>query len=144
MRIAKITAYLFFFFFCNFITNIFAKNSLAQNSFDHEKNMSKTPPNLNLSQLNQSEFEPNIDCILVKKNDKIIIQEGEGCNNYYSPNSTFKIALAAMGFDAKILTDDHSPIWHSPIKVSFLPYFHSPSQALRVGCVFRWCGIHKS
>jgi len=125
MNIIKIAIFSSFFFFCNFVE----KNVFAQNFSDHQKNMLETSSPANLIGSTQLELEPNIDCILIKKNDKIIIQEGDGCNNYYSPNSTFKIALAVMGFDTKILTDDHSPIWQAPIKVSFLPYFHSPSQS---------------
>ena len=50
-------------------------------------------------------------CLLLMDAGKIILQEGALCSTRNSPASTFKIALAAMGYDAGILTDEHTPAW---------------------------------
>lgn len=41
---------------------------------------------------------------------KVILRQGP-CEIRRSPNSTFKIPLAVMGFDSGILTDEHRPLW---------------------------------
>ena len=50
-----------------------------------------------------------IDCIIVKRGEKILIQEGKNCNTPYSPNSSFKVPLAVMGFESGILKTAHNP-----------------------------------
>ncbi|MGI2036317.1 class D beta-lactamase [Rhizobium panacihumi] len=40
------------------------------------------------------------------------IEETGACDDRYTAASTFKIALALMGYDAGILTDAHSPLWN--------------------------------
>ncbi|OJU73485.1 MAG: class D beta-lactamase [Alphaproteobacteria bacterium 40-19] len=47
---------------------------------------------------------------LVKEKGEVIISEGD-CSTRYSPCSSFKIALALMGFDAEILKDEAHPQW---------------------------------
>lgn len=42
---------------------------------------------------------------------KVLQQEGDGCEERVTPASTFKIAIALMGYDADILTDAHTPEW---------------------------------
>lgn len=51
-------------------------------------------------------------CTLLVDNEtnQTIKKEGD-CDTEYSPASTFKIALAIMGFDAGILMDSHNPEW---------------------------------
>lgn len=40
--------------------------------------------------------------------DKVLVQEGN-CGERVTPASTFKIAIALMGFDAGVLQDEHTP-----------------------------------
>lgn len=40
---------------------------------------------------------------------RTVVQQGR-CDQRFTPASTFKIALAAMGFDAGFLKDEHSPV----------------------------------
>lgn len=50
-------------------------------------------------------------CFLVANIDenKVVVEEGELCDFEFSPNSTFKIAIALMGYDAKILKTTTKP-----------------------------------
>ncbi len=81
-----------------------------------------------------------IDCILIKQGNKTLIKEGKGCNEYYSPNSSFKIPLAVIGFESKILKDRHNPVWKPQKPVTFLKYYHdseqSPSSWMRFSVVW--------
>jgi len=43
----------------------------------------------------------------------VLVREGE-CDRQVSPASTFKIALALIGYDAGLLTDLHTPAWPAP------------------------------
>lgn len=70
-----------------------------------------------------------IDCIIVKQDNKTLIQEGKNCNTPYSPNSSFKIPLAVMGFESGILKTAHSPVWKPQKPVTFLKYFHDGEQS---------------
>ena len=49
-------------------------------------------------------------CFLVKENGRVVKKEGD-CSTRYSPCSSFKIALALMGYDTKILKDETHPEW---------------------------------
>ncbi|WP_425483490.1 class D beta-lactamase [Ancylobacter pratisalsi] len=42
---------------------------------------------------------------------KVLMQEGPDCAGRVTPASTFKIAIALMGYDSGILTDAHHPSW---------------------------------
>ena len=42
---------------------------------------------------------------------KVVERQGGGCETRNSPASTFKIAIAVMGYDAKILGGAHAPAW---------------------------------
>jgi len=55
-------------------------------------------------------------CFIVKEKDKILKSEGN-CQIAYAPNSTFKIALSLMGFDAGILKSELDPSF--PYKSEF-------------------------
>jgi beta-lactamase class D len=52
-------------------------------------------------------------CTLVVEADsgKVLQQVGAQCETRNSPASTFKIAIAVMGYDAGILSDAHAPAW---------------------------------
>ena len=49
-------------------------------------------------------------CFIAKDDSVVIKCEGD-CKIRYSPCSTFKIALALMGYDAGILKDEMHPVW---------------------------------
>ena len=49
-------------------------------------------------------------CFLVKDQGTVIKSEGD-CSSRYSPCSSFKIALALVGYDAGILKDANHPQW---------------------------------
>jgi beta-lactamase class D len=62
-------------------------------------------------------------CLLVADADSGTVLERQGeCADRYYPMSTFKIPLAVMGFDAKILQDPQHPSW------SYKPEFDRPER----------------
>lgn len=69
------------------------------------------------------------DCFLIKdlKNGKTIKKEGM-CDTSSAPNSTFKIPLAVMGFDSRILVDSTHPEW--PYKKEYNATREGQKQAL--------------
>lgn len=79
-------------------------------------------------------------CFLVKENQTVLKQEGENCNQRYTPQSTFKIALSLMGFDSGILKDALHPEW--PYKKEYELYLnvwkdpHNPRTWIRDSCVW--------
>jgi len=78
-------------------------------------------------------------CFLVTKNAQILQEEGD-CKTRYAPNSTFKIALSIMGYDAQILKSATSPLW--PFKEGYDDFLdvwkvpHNPKTWLRDSCVW--------
>ncbi len=52
-----------------------------------------------------------------------LARQGAQCGTRNSPASTFKIALALMGFDAGILSDEHHPAW--PYKPEYEAWMES-------------------
>lgn len=50
-------------------------------------------------------------CTLVETQDGAILHQDGDCATRESPASTFKIALAVMGYDVGILVDAHQPVW---------------------------------
>ncbi|UXN57791.1 class D beta-lactamase [Phyllobacterium zundukense] len=40
------------------------------------------------------------------------VEEKGACDDRYTAASTFKVALALMGYDAGVLTDAHTPLWN--------------------------------
>ncbi|MDP1602483.1 MAG: class D beta-lactamase [Legionella sp.] len=79
-------------------------------------------------------------CFLAQENGTILKQEGRDCKKRYAPESTFKIALSLMGFDAGILKNETSPEW--PYKkeyelfVQVWKYPHNPHSWMRDSCVW--------
>lgn len=49
--------------------------------------------------------------ILDAQTGRTIIERGS-CSSRYTPSSTFKVALAVMGYDSGILEDSHTPRWN--------------------------------
>ncbi|WP_372072076.1 penicillin-binding transpeptidase domain-containing protein [Tistrella mobilis] len=64
----------------------------------------------------QAEAAPVTLCTLVTDaaDGRVLLSEGKACAVSVTPASTFKIALALMGFETGILTDAHHPVlsWH--------------------------------
>ena len=79
------------------------------------------------------------NCFFAKENNKVIQQEGL-CQTRFTPQSTFKIALSLMGFDAEILKNETQPQW--PFKESYDPVVnvckgpHDPRTWMRDSCVW--------
>ena len=66
------------------------------------------------------------NCFLLKENNTVIKQEGD-CSSQYAPCSTFKIALALMGYDSGILKDELYPEWpFNPDYAAFLESWKAP------------------
>jgi beta-lactamase class D OXA-29 len=79
-------------------------------------------------------------CFLAKENNQIIKQEGRDCKTRYAPESTFKVALSLMGYDAGILNDEVHPEW--PFKKGYDDFInvwkspHNPHSWMRDSCVW--------
>ena len=61
----------------------------------------------------------DVDCFIIKHNENVVYNEGDSCNIYYSPASTFKIIIAIMGYNENILVDENNPLIHSPKNVYY-------------------------
>ncbi len=78
-------------------------------------------------------------CFIATKNGVIIKREGN-CNKRYSPCSSFKIALALMGYDAGILKDEVHPQW--PFKPDYEAFLESwkdpqnPTSWMKNSCIW--------
>jgi len=79
-------------------------------------------------------------CFLAKENNQILKQEGSDCKIRYAPESTFKITLSLMGYDAGILQDEMRPEW--PFKEDYDLFInvwkgpHNPRTWMRDSCVW--------
>ncbi|KTD35697.1 beta-lactamase AmpS [Legionella nautarum] len=79
-------------------------------------------------------------CFLVYEDQTLLLHEGKDCNQRYTPQSTFKIALSLMGFDSGILKDALHPEW--PYKKGYELYLntwkypHNPHSWIRDSCVW--------
>ncbi len=54
--------------------------------------------------------EVNCTVVLDEADGKVIYRKGS-CKERFAPQSTFKLPLAIIGYDAGILIDEHSPRW---------------------------------
>lgn len=78
-------------------------------------------------------------CFLVKENGTIIKSEGD-CHTRYSPCSSFKIALALVGYDTEIIKDETHPEW--PFKDEYEAFLGSwkssqnPKTWMKNSCVW--------
>lgn len=80
------------------------------------------------------------DCFLVKENN-IIITENGNCKLRYSPASTFKIAIALMGYDSGILKDEEYPLLMPPSQQQEMTLNvwkdpHTPKTWMKNSCVW--------
>ncbi len=79
-------------------------------------------------------------CFLAYENQTMLKREGIECNKRSSPESTFKIALSLMGYDAGLLKDEIHPEW--PFKKGYDLYInvwkgpHNPRTWIRDSCVW--------
>lgn len=64
--------------------------------------------------------------LIIKKNNKVLLEVGN-CDTRRPPFSTFKVALALMGFDSGILQSKDSPVW--PCKEEYF----SKEQVAKIG-----------
>lgn len=64
-------------------------------------------------------------CFVAKENGQFVRQEGN-CKKRHSPFSTFKIAIALMGFDSSILNTPQKPLieFTPKIKKQFAPWYN--------------------
>lgn len=79
------------------------------------------------------------NCFIASEKGKIIVKKGD-CTTAYGPQSTFKIVLSLIGFDAGILNSETSPTWSLPAGVD--PYVntckgdHNPYSWMRDSCLW--------
>jgi beta-lactamase class D len=79
------------------------------------------------------------NCFLAKENGKVLKIEGN-CHKRYAPESTFKIPLSLMAFDAGVLKDKNNLSW--PCKGDYDYYInvckgdHDPRTWMRDSCVW--------
>lgn len=79
------------------------------------------------------------NCFLARENGQILKSAGD-CNTAYTPQSTFKIALSVMGFDAGLFKDEFHPSWSLPRGED--PYInvckkdHDPKSWMRDSCLW--------
>jgi len=79
------------------------------------------------------------NCFIAQENNRTLVKEGN-CKTRHSPCSTFKIALALMGYDAEILTDETHPEF--PFKKGYTEWRESwtkpqtPQSWIKESCVW--------
>lgn len=78
-------------------------------------------------------------CFLAKEKGAVLESEGD-CTTAWSPESSFKIALSLIGFDAGILKSESDPSW--PLPEGTDPYIntcrgdHNPRTWMRDSCLW--------
>lgn len=78
-------------------------------------------------------------CFIVSENNEKVFQEGD-CSSSYPPCSTFKIAIALMGYDSGILESSEEPVWN--FKSEYADWLevwkqpHNPKLWLKNSCVW--------
>ena len=104
-----------------------------------EVSMKKTILFLSFGLLFSMQASATTKCFIAKENNNIIQQEGD-CQKRYTPQSTFKIALSLMGYDAGILESETQPSF--PFKDGYDPVInvckgsHNPRTWMRDSCVW--------
>ena len=83
--------------------------------------------------------EQDFQSAFIAKRDGKVIQEVGNCKAQHPPCSTFKVALALMGFDSGILINKNSPKWSfkKEYEASFQSWY-KPEMAVSYG----WQGDH--
>ena len=93
----------------------------------------------NAAELKNIKARQNANSGLVIKQDNKIIKTIGKYKDRHSPFSTFKVALALMRFDAKILENKDSPKW------AFKPEYKKNLQSWythQKGIEYHWCQEH--
>lgn len=89
--------------------------------------------------LNTTAFSEST-CFLAKEKNHVLKQEGSDCVTPYPPQSTFKIALSLMGFDAGIFKDETHPSWKLPkgqdSYINICKTDHTPHSWIRDSCAW--------
>ncbi len=78
------------------------------------------------------------DCYLVKEGSHILKNEGH-CKSSFTPQSTFKVPLALMGYDSGILIDESKPVFSDEGYVANINVCkgpHNPREWMRDSCVW--------
>lgn len=74
-----------------------------------------------------------LDCmLLVDRKSGAILRSDGICDRRVTPMSTFKLAIAVVGFDAGILKDAHEPLW------PYRPAYQAPKRARKAIDPTRW------
>lgn len=79
------------------------------------------------------------NCFIAKEKGKVLKSKGD-CEKRYAPQSTFKIALALMGFDSGVLIDEMHPEW--PFKEGYVDWRdawkqdQTPKSWMKESCVW--------
>jgi beta-lactamase class D len=97
---------------------------------------------LNLTNATESkdvEEKRDVRPVFIAKKDNKVIKTIGDCDIQNPPCSTFKVALALMGFDAGILIDKDSPRW--PFKQEYEKSFQSWYKP-EMGVQYGWHGEH--
>jgi len=91
-----------------------------------------------LNTANSSEYKQNNSAFIAKKCGEIISSTGN-YNDRHAPYSTFKVALAIMGFDAEILENKDSPKWifQEDYEKNFQNWYTREK-----GLEYNWCQDH--
>lgn len=87
---------------------------------------------------NATESE-SINAAFIAKKNGIVLESQGSCAIQHPPCSTFKVALALMGFDAGILINKDSPKW--PFKKEYETNFQSWYKP-EMGITYGWHGEH--
>ena len=78
-------------------------------------------------------------CFIAKESTKVLKQEGD-CKKRHTPQSTFKIPLSLMGYDAGILVDETQPEWTCEdgcdIFINVCKGAHTPKTWMRDSCLW--------
>lgn len=80
------------------------------------------------------------ECFIVREKESFLRREGD-CDQAQTPQSTFKIPLALMGFEAKVLTSESLPKFAFDAKkhvagINVCKGDHTPKEWMRDSCVW--------
>lgn len=85
-------------------------------------------------------FGTKAETVFIAQEGDIILASEGAVTSQYSPCSTFKIALALMGFDSGILKDETDPSW--PYQEGYVDYLeswkqpHDPTSWIKNSCIW--------
>ncbi len=88
-------------------------------------------------------FARPVCTLVVEADDRVLHREGR-CEEPESPASTFKIALAVMGYDAGVLIGPHEPVWPTAPNTPPRARAGAPTSTRPAGSPIRSSGIRRS